>query len=104
MDAAFAVARLDSPKKSVLNIPMFNIPKALWAYLCGVSGIEENCTMANFPLSKQKVLIGNIVNFKAKVSGKSSHKEEFVTCGGLKLDQIDFSTMQSRLVILRANA
>lgn len=98
MDAAFAVARLDSPKKSVLNIPMFNIPKALWAYLCGVSGIEENCTMANFPLSKQKVLIGNIVNFKAKVSGKSSHKEEFVTCGGLKLDQIDFSTMQSRLV------
>ncbi len=98
INAAFARARLDSPKKSVLNIPMFNIPKALWAYLCGVSGIDANCTIANFSSEKQRTLVEKIINFKTKVVGKSSHKEEFVTCGGLKLEQIDSSTMQSKLV------
>ena len=32
------------------------------------------------------------------VRGKTTYKEEFVTCGGISLDEIDFKTMQSRLV------
>ena len=32
------------------------------------------------------------------VTGKSMFKEEFVTCGGVRLSEIDFKSMGSRLV------
>jgi predicted flavoprotein YhiN len=32
------------------------------------------------------------------VSGKTTFKDEFVTCGGVKLSEIDANTMQSKLV------
>lgn len=31
------------------------------------------------------------------IEGKSPYKEEFVTCGGIDLDQVDFQKMQSRI-------
>lgn len=31
-----------------------------------------------------------------RISGKSTYKEEFVTCGGVSLDEVDFKTMESR--------
>jgi len=31
------------------------------------------------------------------VTGKSLNKDEFVTCGGVKLDGVDFRTMESRV-------
>jgi predicted flavoprotein YhiN len=32
------------------------------------------------------------------VDGKSTFKDEFVTCGGVRLGEVDFKTMESRLV------
>jgi predicted flavoprotein YhiN len=32
------------------------------------------------------------------MEGKTTFKEEFVTCGGVNLKEIDFKTMQSKLV------
>ena len=33
-----------------------------------------------------------------RVSGKTTFKEEFVTCGGISLENIDIKTMQSKIV------
>jgi hypothetical protein len=38
-----------------------------------------------------------VLQTELPVSGKSMHKDEFVTCGGISLKQIDFKTMESRL-------
>ena len=32
------------------------------------------------------------------MKGKTTFKEEFVTCGGVKLSEIDASTMQSKII------
>ncbi|MBK8417620.1 NAD(P)/FAD-dependent oxidoreductase, partial [Candidatus Villigracilis saccharophilus] len=35
---------------------------------------------------------------KFEIIGKGQFKEEFVTCGGVRLDEVNFKTMQSRVV------
>jgi hypothetical protein len=38
------------------------------------------------------------LNDTYQVKGKTTFKEEFVTCGGISLKEVDFSTMQSKIV------
>ena len=42
-------------------------------------------------------LVATLVNSNFQVIGKSTFKDEFVTCGGVELDQIDFKTFKSKL-------
>jgi predicted flavoprotein YhiN len=47
---------------------------------------------------EQNKLISNLTAATFEVKGKTTFKEEFVTCGGIKLSEIDANTMQSRMV------
>ena len=42
-------------------------------------------------------LLNTILNDKYLVSGKTTFKEEFVTCGGISLSEIDLSSMESKI-------
>ena len=42
-------------------------------------------------------MLNILTNDEYSVSGKTTFKEEFVTCGGVSLKSIDLSTMQSRV-------
>ena len=42
-------------------------------------------------------LANQLVDAEFAVAGKSMNKEEFVTCGGVRLAEVDFKTMESRL-------
>ena len=42
-------------------------------------------------------LLNTILNDKYLVSGKTTFKEEFVTCGGISLSEIDMSSMESKI-------
>jgi predicted Rossmann fold flavoprotein len=74
----------------------FALPRRLWEYLVDKSEISENMRWADLPRKNQNILINNLVNDEYKVSGKTTFKEEFVTCGGVRLDDINFDTMESR--------
>jgi len=43
-------------------------------------------------------LAGEVTAGEFRIEGKGQFKEEFVTCGGVRLDEVDFKTMQSRRV------
>ena len=43
-------------------------------------------------------LINGLLNDTYTVAGKTTFKEEFVTCGGVTLGEVDFNTMESRVV------
>ena len=49
--------------------------------------------MGNVALGK---LAGDLAGAEFRVVGKSLFKEEFVTCGGVRLSEVDFRTMESR--------
>jgi predicted flavoprotein YhiN len=45
----------------------------------------------------QHALVQKLTATKFEVSGKSLNKDEFVTCGGVRLSDVDFKTMQSKI-------
>ncbi len=75
----------------------FALPGRLWSYLLTESGINPELRWAELPAKEQNRLIQNLTMQAFDVRGKTTFKEEFVTCGGVKLGEIDPNTMQSRI-------
>jgi predicted Rossmann fold flavoprotein len=75
----------------------FNLPNRLWVYLLTTSGVNEDIRWADLPGKEQNKLIKNLVAHEFEVKGKTTFKEEFVTCGGIKLTEIDANSMESKI-------
>lgn len=90
--------RFETAAKKIINTNPFNLPQRLWQYLLKESGINEDLRWADLPAKEQNKLIKNICTQAFEVKGKTTFKEEFVTAGGISLDEIDYNTMQSKIV------
>jgi len=76
----------------------FGLPTRLWQYFLEVCGINPEWRWADLPAKQQQKLIQTLTGQVFEVNGKTTFKEEFVTSGGIKLQEIDANTMQSRVV------
>jgi len=74
----------------------FGLPNRLWLYLLTASDINPDTRWAEIPAKEQNKLIRNLTAQEFPVKGKTTFKEEFVTCGGINLSEVDPNTMQSR--------
>ncbi|CAL1519560.1 NAD(P)/FAD-dependent oxidoreductase [Chitinophaga sp. MM2321] len=90
--------RFELGKQKIYNKNPFNLPQRLWHFLLQQAGIHEDIRWADLPAKDQNRLLKLLVNMEFPVKGKTTFKEEFVTCGGITLGEIDPSTMESRLV------
>ena len=90
--------RKERASKKLKNNPFEELPKRLWLHLVQSCGIDGETTWAH--LSKQSMikLLQQLTAYQVEVSGKTMNKEEFVTCGGVSLKEVDFRTMESKLV------
>ncbi|MEI9955558.1 MAG: NAD(P)/FAD-dependent oxidoreductase [Ferruginibacter sp.] len=68
----------------------------MWEYLLQQSGISLDIRWQILPAKEQNKLIKNLCGQEFDVKGKTTFKEEFVTSGGIQLDEIDHNTMQSK--------
>jgi len=84
--------------KKIHGFCPFNIPKRLWEYFLIESKIESDLTWANVSNKQINLLIQHLLFSIFECNGKTTFKEEFVTCGGIKRSEIDFKTMQSKIV------
>ncbi len=76
----------------------FELPKRLWEFLLSRCGIEEHIKWGELPAAAQNKLIAALVQDAYEVKGKTTFKEEFVTCGGVTTSEINPQTMESRIV------
>jgi hypothetical protein len=70
----------------------------LWENLVKAAEISENQNWAAMSKKQMQQLAKQITGSQFQVNGKSTFKEEFVTAGGVDLKEIDFKTMQSKLI------
>ena len=86
------------PKKYVSNTPQYELPNRLWQRLIAASEIGETVRWAD--LSKRHIqnLANQLTQGIYEVRGKSTFKEEFVTAGGVRLDEVNFKTFESKLL------
>lgn len=73
------------------------IPRRLWSSLTNFSGIGDDLTWANISREQMETLTQELTRGVYEVAGKGIFKDEFVTCGGVSLKEVDFRTMQSRV-------
>jgi predicted Rossmann fold flavoprotein len=76
----------------------FYLPARLWQYFLQQAEIDAETRWAAITSRQQNKLIQILTAQSFEVKGKTTFKEEFVTCGGIKLSEINASTMQSRIV------
>jgi predicted Rossmann fold flavoprotein len=84
------------PKKIVSSNPSFELPKRLWERLTSIAGIEEEMRWGDVPNKNINKLLEELLRGNYSIKGKTTFKEEFVTCGGIDLKEIDLFSMQSK--------
>lgn len=85
-------------KQKVFSNPMFSLPQRLWEKFCKLSDIDENKIWSELPLKNQNRLMEFLIRCPFRIKGKTTFKEEFVTCGGVDLKEIELAKMQSKIV------
>lgn len=87
-----------NPRKQVVTLNPFALPARLWERLIGtVPGLAPEAQWAGVSKDNLQKLSAAVAASTFAVEGKSLNKEEFVTCGGVRLREVDFKTMQSRV-------
>jgi hypothetical protein len=75
-----------------------DLPHRLWQYLLMRIGITTEDRWSGLSNKALNQLVQELTQGKYLISGKGVFKEEFVTCGGINLKEVNFKTMESRLV------
>ena len=83
--------------KLVVNAPIAPLTARLWEALVLAAGLNRETRWASLTRAQQHQLIQQIARTEFAVTGKSLNKDEFVTCGGVKLGEVNFKTMESRV-------
>ncbi len=80
------------PQRNIFSENPFHLPKNLWIKLFKHSIRSGDIPNKDLLTAAQKLHADPYL-----VDGKTTHKEEFVTCGGVLLKEVDFKTMQSKV-------
>lgn len=94
----FAILRKTQATQKLVNKNSFNIPTRLWNYFLEICNIDEKVNWSSITTKQTNALAKTLVTQVFEVKGKTTFKEEFVTCGGIKLNEVEVNTMQSKIV------
>lgn len=87
----------EHPFMKLSSKSQFGVAQKFWKRFLEKTEIAESLPMKDISQKKLRTLAELLCNQKFTANGKSTFKEEFVTCGGVSLKQINFTTMESRL-------
>ncbi len=90
--------RFDIASQKIYNRNPFGLPGRLWEYLLQLCGIHEEIRWADLPAREQNKLVKILCGQEFAVKGKTTFKEEFVTAGGIRPEEVDVNTMQSKVI------
>lgn len=93
----FQARRESAGAKLLVNVPLFPLTARLWEQLVLAAGIARDTRWSALPRAQAHALAQQILRSEFPVTGKSLNKDEFVTCGGVKLDEVNFQTMESKI-------
>jgi predicted Rossmann fold flavoprotein len=95
--ASFQIYRKSQPAKLIVNTPPAKLPSRLWEQLVLTSGIARDTRWAALSSGAQHRFVRQLLRSEFPVTGKSLNKDEFVTCGGVRLSEVNFKTMESKI-------
>ena len=85
-------------KQKIYGNPLFGLPQRLWVRLCSLAEIPQEKIWGDASRKNLNKLLENLSRLPLRIRGKTTFKEEFVTCGGVDLREIDIETLESKKV------
>ena len=92
-----ATVRSAHPKKQLGTWCPLGLPLRLWEKHLEAAKLSPTALWAGISNEALGALAAQVTSAEFRVVGKSMNKEEFVTCGGVRLSEVDFRTMESRI-------
>jgi len=89
--------KLHAPKRKTANSTQYHLPQRLWCYLLEKSEIDLRKLWTEVGNKQLHLLAKNLTKSSYHLAGKGVFKEEFVTCGGVSLRQVNWKSMESRV-------
>jgi predicted Rossmann fold flavoprotein len=94
--AELARLRAEHPRRQVTGDNAFGVPQRLWERLAAAAGAGPGLVWTSASNDVLQAFAQQLGAAEFAVTGRSLFKDEFVTCGGVRLDEFDFKTMESR--------
>lgn len=88
----------NEPKKSISQAKIFDLTQRFWHRILHLSKIAPSKQVAHLTKNEILTIADLLCQNKMRVNGKSTFKEEFVTAGGVDLKEINFKTMESKIL------
>lgn len=88
----------EHPSRLVATESPLELPRNFWKKIVEMAGVEAELRWAVLSKRHLESLLQILQSNVYQISGKTTYKEEFVTCGGVCLEEVNFKTMESRLV------
>jgi hypothetical protein len=87
----------NNPQKLLQNVKPYGLPERLWLFLLAKAELSPQKKWQELGKKGLNKLMSILTFDVYEVNGKTTFKEEFVTCGGVSLESINFETMESRV-------
>jgi predicted Rossmann fold flavoprotein len=97
LTAQLLTYKQNNPKKFISTESPVPIPKRYWSRIVQYVGIADETKWTHLSKDAMTSIVAELSRARFAISGKGIFKEEFVTCGGVDLKEVDFKTMQSKL-------
>ncbi|EMY79469.1 flavoprotein family protein [Leptospira weilii serovar Ranarum str. ICFT] len=86
------------PSKSISNTPVLGIPRRYWERILEIHFIDSSKKWSGLSSKDLHGMTEELTDARFKISGKGEFKDEFVTCGGVNRKEVNFKTMESKIV------
>lgn len=90
--------RTSEARRQIASVPIGGLPHRLWEELVRLAGISPDARWTTLSRPQALSLTALLTRCELEVTGQSLNKDEFVTCGGVSLREVNFKTMESRIV------
>ncbi len=90
--------KMDHGSRKVFTSSPVDLPHRLWERICDLARVTIIENYADLNKKKMNAIAELLVNMQLHSKGKTTYKEEFVTCGGVSLKEVDMQTMESKKV------
>ncbi|CCQ69948.1 hypothetical protein CWATWH0402_1019 [Crocosphaera watsonii WH 0402] len=84
-------------RQQISSFCPFPLPKRLWQRLLNFIAVDPQKKWSELSKNELIKLAKELTQGEYKILGKGVFKDEFVTCGGVKLKEVNFSTMESKV-------
>lgn len=86
-----------NPRKLLTSVHPFGLPTRMWQYILEKTALGADKRWDELGKKGLNKLVEALTNDQYKVTGKGAFREEFVTCGGVSLSDINLNTMESKV-------